>query len=342
MGQAGSQPVPITNTSVCAIVGQKIDLSVKTTPDPGGLVWRAPVLPGQAVENYTQSLDAGVVTPYFAGGNTCDPISFAWVAETSGPVTVHTMSWMWDSYDLSASFDVISPQATFGSTTNPAGVTVGRIPIARDGAPAYSATALHFGKAFCIPDSSGIIFNGQVTSPQGGGGDVAIVQLIRRTDTATTRHELLYSIGSHGAPVLDNSIGLATPQNFHWQIDGDMELDLATESINNGLPEDSPYDEVLDESIKAVSLTQVTMDASFQTYLMYKPDGTGSIWVTLDKLTWNVSGTAIRTGPLRNGNWILKPGSSVVNPANSEGQSDLELPQWNNRWSKCQAWRLYA
>ena len=67
------------------IVGQMISLFVTATPVPGNLSWQAPNLPGQVVQNYTQTVHAGAVTPYVAGGGyTSNWISFAWMAAAAG------------------------------------------------------------------------------------------------------------------------------------------------------------------------------------------------------------------------------------------------------------------
>ena len=65
------------------IVGQMIKLSVVApTPDPGGLALITPELPGQVVQNYTQTLASAEPTPYFPGGYTANPVAFAWIAAT--------------------------------------------------------------------------------------------------------------------------------------------------------------------------------------------------------------------------------------------------------------------
>ena len=79
---------------------------------------------------------------------------------------------------MSASFDVVSPTATLGSTTNPVGVTVG--PVTERG------RRPRFWDANGPDGTLGIYFTGAVTAPVGGAGQIACLQMICGSFDATT------------------------------------------------------------------------------------------------------------------------------------------------------------
>jgi hypothetical protein len=74
-------------------------------------------------------------------------------------------------------------------------------------------------------------------------------------------------------------------------------------------------------SLKAVSASQ-----QFQTYLMYKPLSSNSIWVTLETLSWNWAGAANKG---QDGTWTLVGNASSFS-ANPTGVNSVALPLWNN------------
>ncbi len=308
MSQAGGPAVDVTNTSVPpVIVGQMIKLYVTATPEPAFLAWLRPEIPGQVVENYTQSLAAGVVTSYYAGDFTCDPISFAWKAAANGPVNVETTSNLWDSYSVSASFDVVSPTATFGSKTNPLGVKV--LPVTG------------VGLSLCFGDPKGrhgIDFTGEVTTPEGGDGQIATVQRICGGWDATTLYNQPIRMGTGGGIVLDNEPDSSIPQNAVTPIGGG-----STGPIKDA---DSPYIS-LGYVFGWLPLARVSVNMQFETYLMYKPAG-ASIWVTLQLLTWEIAGEAALSGGT-SGSWVLVA-CSACSPTDPQGQPSTKLPEWAN------------
>jgi hypothetical protein len=63
---------------------------------------------------------------------------------------------------------------------------------------------------------------------------------------------------------------------------------------------------------------------TFENYLMYRPSGMDSIWVTLSVFGWYWGGTASR-GP---GGWALNTGiSPTVSPT---GSNSVALPAWDD------------
>ena len=81
----------------------------------------------------------------------------------------------------------------------------------------------------------------------------------------------------------------------------------------------------------------LTMNGSYQTYLMYRPAGADSIWVTLEMLPWRAGGDASRSGT----QWYLVNGSAFpsANSPSPQGQPSTTLPEWNGCFTK-QPWYI--
>ncbi|MBV8369700.1 MAG: hypothetical protein JO036_12345 [Candidatus Eremiobacteraeota bacterium] len=68
----------------------------------------------------------------------------------------------------------------------------------------------------------------------------------------------------------------------------------------------------------------ISKSDAFRTYLVYRPNGADSIWVTAGRLAWSWSGTAVA----RRGRWVVSAASPPF-PANPRGDTAVhELPQW--------------
>lgn len=70
-----------------------------------------------------------------------------------------------------------------------------------------------------------------------------------------------------------------------------------------------------------------TVNDSFQTWLMFKPSGTNSIYVPLRRVNWSWAGAAERPGTL---NWTLVPGSAS-NTQNPPDADSTTHPTWTRR-----------
>jgi Carboxypeptidase regulatory-like domain len=68
---------------------------------------------------------------------------------------------------------------------------------------------------------------------------------------------------------------------------------------------------------------------SFKTYLMYKPFGDNSIWVTLQVINWSLSRSATKTTAGGIAKWSMDPGS--VDPEKDpKGSPSTVLPTWSS------------
>lgn len=156
-----------------------------------------------------------------------------------------------------------------------------------------------------------------VTTTAGEGGELAFTQLINTYNEWTNDNsdDTRVMVSSHGQFVLDG-----TPQYCNNVF-----------CIGSGtsawfLSDDSPCSE-LKLSMKNLCTADV-----FGTYLMYKSDEPGSIWVTLGKVSWNWQGVATKDG---HGQWSLDEGSGHYS-ADPPGIDTTELPRWSANFSSLQ------
>jgi len=160
--------------------------------------------------------------------------------------------------------------------------------------------------------SSGILWRSQVTPPQGGGGTIAYLNLYKNgkrkcIDLGGKPHTM-----PSKSPLLDTSF----PFN--------LKLDVATQVLSAELVDKDTCFEELNNQIIAQEV-----EDHFIVYLMFKPDGTGSIWVTLGEMPWGWNGKAARTGAMNNGTggWELEPNPNPIEGGNADKNS-AKLPTW--------------
>jgi hypothetical protein len=84
--------------------------------------------------------------------------------------------------------------------------------------------------------------------------------------------------------------------------------------------------------IPGVPLVQGTATLSFaeyvgnwNTYLMFKPSGTGSSWVTLKKVNWSWDGKATLVPNSNPYQWMP---TDVTTPGSGTGSDSTEFPTW--------------
>jgi hypothetical protein len=167
-----------------------------------------------------------------------------------------------------------------------------------------SGNELHFGSNA----SPGIRWNAEVTTPNGGAGEIAFTQRIKTLRRFTLNDGTKQKLTSGDEFILDDGLGI--------QYDGTTSIgsnDTKTHSRN-----DTPGNILTQNDMKT------SADDNFELYLMYRP--TGGIWVTLRKLEWHWKGSASKDVA---GNWTLDSGSTSasVDPGSSDS---TELPEWDN------------
>ena len=155
----------------------------------------------------------------------------------------------------------------------------------------------------------GIHWWAEVTPPPYVDGTIAFLQLancFRQYVFADDSHYVQWSQGQY---CLDGSFPYGNIKSVH-----DTLSDNDTPGIGLENSEEGVY------PIFAASHDQ------FQTYLIYHPSGTDSIWVTLSMLTWSWNGVAQKQ---LDGTWTLLP--FFCNYDASSSYSTSVLPEWNGR-----------
>ena len=183
--------------------------------------------------------------------------------------------------------------------------------------------------------SQGMTFQASITAPTiNGTGEVNFVQTLieqtERSGTGVTPQEM----SSDKAHVLDrnfpygslkfNKPSVAGGWDIHtWPISaGDT---LNSTSSNNPLKTtDSPGRGLVFQPGNGNQYNTYKVDNTFTMYLMYKPNGTDSIWVPLQQLTWTWKATA---------NWNSSTAEWVISNPNAStcGLSTIVtvLPTWS-------------
>ncbi len=292
-GNSGQDLTLQTNT---VIVGQQMNLICKTVtangPTLNNFQWK---VPGFAISNYVANGNSGIVYTNFPTDNS--NVIFYWADGANDRIVQCSAVVSGKPVAATATFSVLRPTATLTPqlTTNQPSVSISVAGYPGDG------ISLHPGSY----DSPAITWIGIVTTPANGAGAIAFTQL-----AAPERH-VIYTNGvaekwtSNGTNMLDGIYGV--------QYAG--ETPIGGGGTRSWVQSDTPQAGV--DVLKYASVND-----HFQTYLMYKPDGDNSIWVTLQTLNWSWGGMATKG---TNGVWSLSNSTLTT----TEGSDSTILPQWN-------------
>jgi len=308
-------------------VGQQITLNGTVTGLPAGVTitnqtW---AIQGSPIASYTQALDyttipvtCSATSAPLAATPTGPQVTFYWIDGDTGSNTItYRVTYTALLSDQSQAVAIAYFRPVRPSPVSFSGTTTTTVPainesnaiLQQNGNPVPS---LNFG----YPDPDyGIQFNSSVSTTY--GGNVALLQLVNTSRTITLTN------GTHGAEVsgtyvLDDVGALfcqANPGNCVPQYSG----------IILPYPANKPGAFPLTDT-PAVLLQGTTAGSAndqFQTYLMYQPPGNGSIWVTLETLSWSWNGAV----SLSNGTWTLSPNNTYT--ANPNGSNSTTLPLWS-------------
>lgn len=282
------------------IIGKHVDLLVRVKGHPDTAIdsiqW---TLPGETVKGYTTGA-ASQVTLLSATDLQAKELAFYWKAATSSSSVVTVQGVVGGAQmKASAKLEALAP-TNVSMTSHTTAVQLGatyRYPV-----------ALSFGSDLAL-DRAGIAFAFGAQAPKGGDGQIAGAQLINYTVCFT---------------------GLDAPQDAQptCQTKGTFELDNAFPvanpvSISGGRSATWTNDDSPQTPVVSYARTLSRSDR-FKTYLVYRPSGADSIWVSLGRLDWSWSGGARREG--RRGRW-----NGPLNPlwtTNPVGSPTSELPEW--------------
>jgi hypothetical protein len=151
----------------------------------------------------------------------------------------------------------------------------------------------------------GITWTANVTPTNYAGGEINFVQLVNAIFLRCKQDGTLISLNTPSGEYL---LDTAFP---YKEVSCSIEEELSSW--------DSPYTQLHSDDEFVIRYDQ------FQLYLIYKPDGQDSIWVTLSLMSWNWGGNAEKQN---NGQWILVNDTGVHGGGISSYTSIL--PEWDD------------
>lgn len=293
----------ISGTTVNRIVGQKIELLVRTQPAEAmsNIQW---AVPGERIKDYTQTNNTGTVTQLQPADLQGANLDFYWKAGGNQVVQVSATA-RGSALSASATFRVLAPTGLAMTSVT------GTVEVSNPGFPG-SGLELHFGTNAV----SGIVWTFTATAPAGGTGQFVGTQTVSPHGTRTRNDGTVQTRSSAGVFQLDNTIQYDAP------------VAVAASASATWTSNDSPG------SPLTADLRDNTQSRQYRTYFMYRPDGADSIWVTIGRLDWNWAGRSTRTCAAGPGGWCAASG--VANSNNPAGAASTELPEWTANVSTLQ------
>ena len=298
----------VSGTTQNKIVGQKVELSVRSKPaghTVTNIRWTisgtAPgTRPASSVKSYAMALAKTDLPVLLQNADLQgQALDFFWVTvHGEGAQTVGVQADV-DGAPKQAqvAFNVSCPTLdSFTSVTGPIDI----------GTPWSAQRELYCG----TPANPGINYTGKMTPPAGGAGEMKFTQILQaaitRTPTAGPRQTWT---------IPDWWLDIDDPYAAH----GPFAVTASTQATQSD--NDSPG------SPLQAGFTNNMVTMSFKLYLLYKPAGADSIWVPLGLLSWGWSGEARSTNA--GATWTKISGAHAT--ANPTGAKSAEFPAWVDR-----------
>jgi hypothetical protein len=149
-------------------------------------------------------------------------------------------------------------------------------------------------------NNPGITWTASVNAPDPGAGLIAFTQLVSADRHQTLTDGTKKKLTSNGDYVLDNALGI---------------------QYRRSVPDNQLLQEYDYPNVGTAGMKELSANDSFHLYLMYKPAGDDSIWVTLRLLDWYWNFSAHLVGS----NWVVDSSSYPTQPL---VVNSIELPQW--------------
>jgi hypothetical protein len=307
----------VIKTKQVTVVGKNISLKAKIVPAPqkNAMVAYLWAIPGPTVKSYLTNDEKGEVTSLDDKDAKKDAISYFWIdggdRKVDLKVTVNGVE-----ASKSVEFTVERPTMNMFTSklTTDAPDTFG-VALSNPNLPG-SGLELHFG----TDESPGITWLGKVTAPKSSGGTIAFAQVLSTVAKKTDNDGKTETLTSEGQFVLD--------AKFPYNRAKEMPVKAGQESGEMSA-KDTPGARLSN------SQSFRSSDTKFKTYLMFKPDGKDSIWVTLRELEWFWKGSGVRVAKDQ---WKFSdkpsPDSSAKPPAGEkkakppESKNSTTLPVW--------------
>ncbi len=266
-------------------------------------------IPGTRIKSYTMSENLGETNGLTPSDLLAPNVAFYWIDDGTTLQVDYTVFAAGITCSASTWFTVIRPTAALLSvtTTNSPAVNVSTNYWTGEETNHW----MHFGNE----TSPGITWTGLVATAAGGSGEIGFIQLIQEEGRSVESNGTAWVLSSSNQFVLDGTppaILYDDGPEAHKSI-GDSDAEYIDSNDTPGINLDSPeYD-----------LVSADISNNFRVYLMYRPTGIDSIWVTLRKMEWYWHGAVTN-----NGGWSMLPGAS--SSSSPSGSDSIELPTWKN------------
>jgi hypothetical protein len=285
---------PIAGKLAKALPGEKINLRIDTSKFPanvtvGSFEW---VLPQKVFKDYVANNATGTLTQMAQADQTAADVHFYFA--DSGDKAI-TLKFKVDSTPIEATIQIKieKPISTFTTEKGAVRLTAGHA--GQHALGYFGVTTLPYG----------VRYVGSATTPQDWSqGTWSWVQLIK------TRRDFTNPPNGNASHLGDG---------VTWKLDTEYPyggVRTADGQLNRAIG-DSPS-----EAADSLFRSTIKIVESFQTYLMFRPDGTDSRYVPLRKANWNWGGEGTAAD-----NW-----AAVTNPvgdADAQGAEFNDHPQWN-------------
>ncbi len=284
------------------IVGQRIDLSSQILPAGLNVTAVSWNVDGSTVKAYAQTLNSGSFATLQPTDLTAPSISYYWIAGGTGlnvglTVVIDGATFSPQAPTSQVPFDVERPSG---------GITLG------DAEPVSVGSTLLFNRDEVLYRH--INWQAQVAAPPNGGGDIAFVQRISTNISKTDSTGATSVVSSGGLFILDDTSNLPNQTNG---------INLGgLYPIGSSASATASFDDWPASDLSACGCVSITRRDDYQLYLVYKPTGANSIWVTLQIAKSGWSGTAV----FASGEWKKGP-STYYN--DQSGTDSTILPIWN-------------
>ncbi len=207
-------------------------------------------------------------------------VSFCWITPSSSTINL-TIRVGPNTKNAERTIEVVAPS----------GVTFLNVSQLSHANISLTQSEFSYSNINVTPNTKGIKWDAQLTAPQDFSGRLGVVQLIKSTrinisennpNTTADGDQKRTTTFSATGMFLDRVSGSLTPMYSN--------LNSAVLANQTGIVSGSDSPNCLLQQIGA----KASVDDSFETYVMWRPDGDGSIWIAMRKMTWSWKAEAIR------------------------------------------------
>ena len=296
----------ITNPTDAKVVGQHVILNAVASPAGATMTNIQWTIPGQTVADYQPT--AASASPIPLTALTSPSASYYWTEGAQSLTVVVSATVNGTAVSGTKTFSVLAPTGVTMPTTT-------RDVLVRYNQYRQLLNQWTLSLGLPIVGQQGIDFTRfGFTAPANGAGAAAVRQLIY------TQYSTIDGAGA---------LNTVRATNGQFWLDSTLLYNDTQVAVSSGaavtLADQTNFSDAPALPLRAPYVSESKSDA-FQTYLIYRPNGSDSIWVTLGRLSWSWSGTAV----FRNNTWSLN-GSSAPYPRNPSGNTAIhELPSWSN------------